>query len=198
MMNGWIGALLGRLGVRRRARTDASALHAAVVARARDPQFYELLAVPDTVEGRFEMLCVHAFLVLDRLKREGEGGEVLAQELVDILFLELDRALREMGVGDLSVGRRMKTMAQAFYGRLEAYERAFSAPGDGLTAAVARNVFVDGQPTADAADRLAGYMRASTMELAAVSLASLRAGAPRFAGVTATDAKTALSDQVEK
>ena len=186
-MTAWMQTLLGRLGYGARGRADAGALHAAVVARARDPQFYEGLAVADTVEGRFEMLCVHAFLVLNRLKGEGEAGAPLGQAMVDTLFLDLDRALREMGVGDLSVAKRMKTLAQAFYGRLEAYEQALAAGGPGsgmLAAAVARNVFADGQPAPDAADRLAAYMRASADELASVDLAALGNGAVRFAALS--------------
>lgn len=188
MMNVWMQALLGRLGVGDHAREDASALHAAVVARARDPEFYEDLRVADTVEGRFEMLCVHGFLVLYRLKREGDAGAPLGQALVDTLFLDLDRALREMGVGDLSVGKRMKTLAQAFYGRLEAYEGGLAAPSAGvLDAAVARNVFVDGQPVSGAADRLAAYMRASAAELAFVDLGALRSGEIQFPAVPGAD-----------
>jgi cytochrome b pre-mRNA-processing protein 3 len=182
-MTAWMQTLLGRMGAGARGRVDAGALHAAVVEQARDPRFYEVLAVADTVEGRFEMLCVHAFLVLNRLKREGGAGAPLGQATVDTLFLDLDRALREMGVGDLSVAKRMKTLAQAFYGRLEAYEVALATgPGGGaLAAAVARNVFADGQPAPGAADRLAGYMRASADELASVDLAALGNGSVRFA-----------------
>jgi cytochrome b pre-mRNA-processing protein 3 len=185
-MTAWMQTLLGRMVYGARDRVDAGALHAAVIAQARDPQFYELLDVADTVEGRFEMLCVHAFLVLHRLKREGGAGAPLGQAMVDTLFLDLDRALREMGVGDLSVAKRMKTLAQAFYGRLEAYEGALVAgPGGGsLAAAVARNVFADGQPAPGAADRLAAYMRASAEELASIGLAALRDGAVRFAGLS--------------
>ena len=186
-MTAWMQTLLGRMGAGARGRVDAGALHAAVVGQARDPRFYEVLAVADTVEGRFEMLCVHAFLVLNRLKREGGAGAPLGQAMVDTLFLDLDRALREMGVGDLSVGKRMKTLAQAFYGRLEAYEGGLTPSAGVLESAVARNVFADGQPVPGAADRLARYMRASVSELAAADLGALRAGKLRLAALPASD-----------
>lgn len=181
-MNAWMQAFFGRFGGGRRAEDDAEALHAAVVARARDTEFYEILGVPDTIEGRFEMLCVHAFLVLRRLKQDGAAGTPLGQSMVDTLFLDLDRAMREMGVSDISVGKRMKTLGQAFYGRLEAYERAMGQ-ADELEAAVARNVFADGQCVPGAADRLATYMEASAKDLAAQGLESVRNGVLRFAAL---------------
>jgi cytochrome b pre-mRNA-processing protein 3 len=193
-MNAWMHALRERLGLGEGRRVDAGALHAAVVARARDPEFYEALGVADTIEGRFEMLCMHAFLVLHRLKREGEAGAPLGQAMVDTLFLDLDRALREMGVGDLSVGKRMKSLGQAFYGRLEAYEGALApASGEGLAAAVERNVFAEGQPVPDAAIRLAAYMRASVGVLGMLDLEALRNGALRFAAVPAAGGDAVLA-----
>lgn len=187
----WVQTLLDRLGYGSGGRQDAAALHAAVVARARDPEFYDALAVADTVEGRFEILCLHAFLVLHRLKREGEAAAPLGQAMVDALFLNLDRALREMGVGDLSVGKRMKKLAQAFYGRLEAYEGALAMPTDReLQAVLARNVFVHGEAAPDAAARLAIYIRASVEALGSVDLDDLRRGALHFAALPGEGAAT--------
>jgi cytochrome b pre-mRNA-processing protein 3 len=119
-----------------------------IVAAARRPVFYTNLAVPDTVDGRFDMIALHSFLVMNRLKtavREGTGRESFAQALVDEVFRDMDRSLREMGVGDLSVGKRVRKMAEVFYGRAEAYRAALNKPLSerqlALEDAVSRNIF---------------------------------------------------------
>jgi cytochrome b pre-mRNA-processing protein 3 len=105
---------------------DADRLYAGIVARAREPVFYSELEVPDTVDGRFELVALHAFLVLQRLKAERAAAKALAQAVFDLMFADFDRALREMGTGDLSVGKEVRRMAEAFYGRVAAYERALA------------------------------------------------------------------------
>lgn len=154
----------------RRNRHRAAALKAydIIVARARDADFYMRWGVPDTLDGRFELLALHAFLVLHRLKREHAATARFAQDLFDVMFVDLDRALREMG--DLGVGRRVKAMAAGFYGRIAAYERGLgdrtallaglrrnlygsAAAGEAEVAAVAdyvlrQRVVLDGQPVA--------------------------------------------------
>lgn len=114
-------------------------LYRAIVAAARRPALYADLAVPDTFEGRFECLTLHAALVLRRLKDAPAPGPDMAQDLTDSVFVHLDRMLREMGVGDTSVPKRMKVMAEAFGGRCAAYEDAFRS--DTLARALARNVY---------------------------------------------------------
>ena len=84
--------------------------------------FYSEYGVPDSVDGRFEMIALHVFLILHRLKQRDIGDEDLSQELFDHMFKDLDQALREMGIGDLSVGRKVKSMAKAFYGRIAGEE----------------------------------------------------------------------------
>jgi cytochrome b pre-mRNA-processing protein 3 len=118
------------------------ALYEAIVAAARQPQFYADMDVPDTVDGRFDMITLHMFLVLDRLK-EGEH-EATRQNLTDVFFRDMDRSLREMGVGDLSVGKKVRKMAEAFYGRLLAYKSAANEGLDALAAALTRNIYTDG------------------------------------------------------
>lgn len=123
------------------------------MAAARHPRLYDEWQVPDTVDGRFDMIALHVFLVLDRLKG-AEGG--FRQALVDELFLDMDRSLREMGAGDLSVGKKVRKMAEVFYGRVAAYDQTIAVGGPELEAALARNVYPEGAPDGAAA-RLAGY-----------------------------------------
>src|ERR1700752_3618558 len=98
----------------------AELAYARVVEQARQPGFFTDCGVPDTIDGRFELICLHAFLYLHRLKREGKRGAPLGQRFFDTMFADFDRSLREMGTGDLSVGREVKRMAQGFYGRVAA------------------------------------------------------------------------------
>ena len=98
------------------------------MAAARHPVAYAEWGVPDTLDGRFDMITLHTFLVLDRLKGEDRA---FRQELVDEFFRDMDRSLREMGVGDLSVGKKVRKMAEVFYGRLAAYDKALAGPDGG-------------------------------------------------------------------
>ncbi|MFT3986213.1 ubiquinol-cytochrome C chaperone family protein [Aestuariivirga sp.] len=156
----------------RKEASPARRLYAPIVAAARHPVFYADWGAPDTVDGRFDLLVLHLYLVLERLKG---GNEELRQALVDEFFADMDRSLREMGVGDLSVGKKVRKMAESVYGRINAYETAQSEGHDAFVAALARNVFPDGTP-AGAAERLAGYAGQVQMELQAQSVESLMAG----------------------
>jgi len=158
----------------------ASGLYAALVEQARRPVFYASLGVPDTVDGRFEMVALHMFLVLHRLKAE-PGTEAFAQALFDTMFADMDRSLREMGVSDLSVGRHVKNMAKGLYGRIAAYEGGLhDATGAMLTEALRRNVYGTLTTPPDATP-LAAYLRASAASLALQDAAGIMAGGPRFA-----------------
>jgi cytochrome b pre-mRNA-processing protein 3 len=112
------------------------------VAAARHPLFYADWGVADTLDGRFDMISLHAFLVLDRLKGTEQA---FRQDLVDEFFADMDRSLREMGVGDISVGKKVRKMAEVFYGRVAAYDQALASPDGALEVAIARNVFPDQQ-----------------------------------------------------
>lgn len=162
-------------------------LHAAVVEAARRPGFYLELGVPDTFEGRFDLVTLHAALAVRRLRALPDPASALAQDLVDALFLGFDRALREMGVGDLAVPKRMKTMASAFLGRARAYEAALAAGGDELEAALARNVYGASGVVSDEARRLAGYVRAAAAALDGADFAAFEAGLPPFPDPLATE-----------
>jgi cytochrome b pre-mRNA-processing protein 3 len=101
------------------------ALYASVAAKAREPAFYTRLGAPDTLEGRFELYTLHTLLILDRLKGQGPAAAETGQALFDTYLRGLDDAFREMGVGDLSVAKKMKKLGQAFYGRVKSYAEAF-------------------------------------------------------------------------
>lgn len=120
----------------------ARALFTRAMAAARKPEFYLEGDVADSVDGRFDLVVVHLILMMHRLKREGEEGRDLAQRLFDIAFANFDEALREMGVGDLSVPKKIKKMAEAFYGRVEIYEAALTTGGESAFAdALKRNLY---------------------------------------------------------
>lgn len=163
------------------------ALHGAIFAAARQPGLYTALHVPDTVEGRFEAVCLHAYLVLRRLDRLPPPAADLAQELVDDVFATLDANLRELGVSDVGVGKRMKKLAAAFYGRARSTDAALAA-GDrtALPTTLARNVL--GAETG--AEALAAYVRAAEAALATVDLEALIASGPPFPDPAAFAAPT--------
>ena len=133
------------------ARGRAESLCAALMERARAPVFFTRLRVADTMDGRFDLLALHAWLVLDRL----QGEAALSQALIDTLFLHFDEALRQMGTGDIGMNRRLKTLAGAFYGRLQAYRDAADAPA--LADAIRRNVYRGADDRVAEAQALATY-----------------------------------------
>lgn len=160
---------------RRRDDEAAERLYTAIVAHARTPTFYLDYAVPDTVEGRFELIVAHVGLLVARLTAAGEPHVRVGQRLAEAFFSDMDRNLREMGIGDLTVPKRMKKIAGAFYGRLDAYQAALADPDPAaLNAAVLRNVY-DGVTAEGAAERLASYLKAASTALAATEAASLAA-----------------------
>ncbi len=150
-------------------------LYGAIVAQARRPVFYTDFCVPDTVEGRFELLLLHTFLVCHRLKGETGVGRAVSQDVFDAFLDDMDRTLREMGIGDLGVPKRMKKIGQAFYGRTAAYDSALQEQGDALAIALARNV-LECAPADAAASRFAVYARDAVAILAAKPFAELMLG----------------------
>lgn len=158
-------------------RPVIAALHRRIVAAARRPDLYGALGVPDTLEGRFEVLTLHIVLVLDALRGLPPPADEVSQELVDAVFRELEASLREMGVGDVAVPKRMKALAQAFYGRAGAYDAALAAGDEtALAAALARNVYSGARP----ADALARYVVAARGRLAGVTLDAMLRDGPDF------------------
>lgn len=137
----------------------ATALYEAVVAQARQPAFYLRCGLPDSLDGRFEMIALHSFIVLRRLRALGEAADEVAQIFVDTLVLDLDRSLREMGVGDLGVGKRVKRMAAGFHGRITAYDQGLASGPEELEAALRRNVFGTTSPEPWQVSAMAAYLR---------------------------------------
>jgi cytochrome b pre-mRNA-processing protein 3 len=156
-----------------------AALYGAIVAQARRPIFYADYAVPDTALGRFDMVVLHAALMMLRL-RGSEALLALGQGVFDAFCRDMDDNLREMGVTDLGVPRQMRKLAEAFYGRAKAYEAALAAAGDAaLDAAILRNVYAGAEPQV-AATPLAHYVRAAAQALAGLDDAALLRGETRF------------------
>jgi cytochrome b pre-mRNA-processing protein 3 len=160
------------------ATAAALALYRTAVEAARRPILFAELGIPDTMDGRYEMVSLHVYLVLRRLKRDHRATAAVAQALFDRMFMDFDEALREAGAGDLGVGRRVKQMATGFYGRIAAYDAGLD--GGDLDEALRRNAYGTVQPPPEAVARLARYARAVDEALAAQSIAELAAGRVTF------------------
>jgi cytochrome b pre-mRNA-processing protein 3 len=158
-------------------RGTIGVIYGMIVTQAREPLFYRELAVPDTVNGRFDMVVLHIWMVLRRLK-PGADGQQLSQALFDRFCDDMDGNLREMGVGDLTVPKRMQAFGEAFYGRTAAYDLALAAGEEPLAQALCRNILNGNE--IESARRLALYVQAAITALAALDEATLRDGAWQF------------------
>lgn len=158
------------LGRKRQREEMVDALYAKAVAQARLPIFYAEREVPDTVDGRFDLLVLHVFLLLHRLgaPRDLATRETrrLNQALFDLMFADMDRSLREMGVSDMAVGKRIKDMARAFYGRIDAYEPALGDLAK-LEEALARNLYRGAEVRPSTLTAMAHYIQKQVAALAA-------------------------------
>jgi cytochrome b pre-mRNA-processing protein 3 len=156
------------------------ALYGGAVLAARAPWFYLALGVPDTLDGRFDLVALHAFLLIHRLQGDRDPGPALGQAVFDAMFGDMEQNLREVGVSDLSVGRRVRAMWEAFHGRSKAYAAALAAADrPALEAALERNVWRGSAP-AGAAEPLANVVLAQSAHLAAQPLSAFAAGTVRF------------------
>ena len=156
-------------------------MYTAVVEQARLAPFYSVHGVPDSVDGRFEMIALHMFLVLQRLKASGQ--DELAQELFDTMFADMDQSLREMGAGDLGVGRRVRAMAEGLYGRIAAYQAGLAGNDEILAAALRRNLYgtvSEPGPGGAALSTLCRYLREAAALLRARPGLELSAESLRF------------------
>ena len=142
-------------------------LYEGIVRRSRAPVFFTKFAVPDTIDGRFDLLTLHAWLVLDRL-RDVKLTDV-SQGLMDTLFIGFDEGLRDLGTGDMGMGRRMKKIADAFYGRLSSYEA--SKDTSALSDALLRNLYRGAGERAHA-DAIAHYVESARSHIAQSDLAA--------------------------
>ena len=168
--------LLQRLFAAPPAQGPGRALYASAVLQARRPEFYRALGVADTVEGRFELYSLHVALLLIRLKGQGQIAASTAQHLFDAYVLSLDDALRDLGVSDVKVGKNMKKLGEAFYGRLNAYEDAIQALPDlgPLQTVLSRTTFEE-RPGHDV-QSLAGYVARAAAGLVGQDLQDLLQG----------------------
>ena len=147
-----------------------------LVAAVRSPAFYES-GVPDTFAGRFDVLVLHLALVVRRLRGLGQPGPAMAQDLIDTVFKHLDPAMRELGVGDMAVPKRMKRLAEGFLGRSLAYDAGLAAPeDDGLADSLSRNLYGGTRPARD----LAAYVRSTVAALDGCGLEVFTQGPLRF------------------
>ena len=158
-------------------RGTIEAIYGMIVTQAREPSFYRDLGVPDTVNGRFDLLVLHLWMVLRRLKSL-EGGADLSQVLFDRFCDDMDANLREMGVGDLTVPKRMQAFGEAFYGRAAAYDRALASGREPFAQALCRNI-LNGEGI-EKARRLATYAETAAAGLAGLDEATLRSAAWKF------------------
>jgi cytochrome b pre-mRNA-processing protein 3 len=156
-----------------------------IVTQAREPIFYRDLGVPDTVNGRFDLLLLHLWLVLRRL-RPTQGGAALSQALFDRFCEDMDDNLREMGVGDLKVPKQMRALGEAFYGRTRAYDQAMEQGAEALAQAICKNI-LEGGGLAQA-HRLAAYAEAAEAELARTDEATVLAASFAFPSQLRQDA----------
>ncbi|WP_337189270.1 ubiquinol-cytochrome C chaperone family protein [Phenylobacterium sp.] len=173
--------MLKRLFKPRPAVAAGRELYAVTVAQARTPGLYADLRVADSPEGRFELYSLHVYLLLERLKGQGDRASEIAQALFDTYVSALDHALRELGVGDLSVGKKMRKLGEAFYGRVKSLEEALASLPDrtDLEAVLARTVYEGG--AAENAPALADYVLAQRQALATQDVDAICSGAVAWA-----------------
>jgi cytochrome b pre-mRNA-processing protein 3 len=166
-------------------RRIVAALYGAIMEQARHPWFFSYGGLPDTVEGRFEALALHAWLVMRRLAthRAASDARAISQALFDLMCADIDRALRELGVSDLKVGDQVKLFVSHYQGRIAAYETALAdLQGDGaaLKAALDRNFFGSALPTPEQVRALATYVRRQDTHLAEQGAANIVCGTIDF------------------
>jgi len=150
---------------RRRSHDAEHRIYCQIVAQARQPVFYTGFLVPDTIDGRFDLIVAHAVLYFRRMRGEGKAVSTFAQNVFDLFFLDMDASLREMGVSDTRVPKKVKVMGEAFYGRADVYIPAIdSDDAEELARVIGRNIYPD-NPEPFAQQRLALYMLESARRL---------------------------------
>lgn len=167
---------------------EVQALYRAIVAQSRLPAFYLHLDVADTVEGRYDMIMLHMFAVMRKLKTGGEETEVFTQSLYDLMFADMDLNLRELGVGDMGLARRVPRMAEAFYGRIIAYEEGLEADDsdETLKSALDRNLYRKTEASDESLTKMALYLRRISQDIAKSDLTPLLKGHVEFGEAPAT------------
>ena len=155
----------------------ARLLYLSIVGQARSPLFYEGYGVPDTMDGRFDMVALHTYLMLKRLQQDSPANQELSQALFDIMFADFDQNMREMSIGDTGVAKRIKKMAEGFYGRAEAYDAAMAGDGDQqLIDAIDRNIYRKVVSSPENLANMADYMHRCAQHLDTQSSEALSKG----------------------
>lgn len=154
-------------------------LYERIVAQARHPAFYSLARVPDTMEGRFEMIVLHLYLLLDRLKTEGAVGQKLGQRIMENLVAAMDDAMRQIGIGDMGVPRRIQKTAAAMRERIRDYDGSIEQPGDELDRTLASHLSQVSEPGKEH-QLLAAYVRAARDQLGQQASDDILAGRLSF------------------
>lgn len=164
----------------RTAEGIATSLYGAIVAQARSPELYAAIGVPDNVSGRFEMVVLHLVLLARRLERSGEGARTAGQAVFDLFCRDMDASLREMGVGDLSVPKRMREIGEAYFGRTAAYGPGLTEGDPEALAEVFRRTVYSDARGSEGAQALAAYALACAESLSAQEETELLSGKPDF------------------
>ncbi len=170
-------------------RRKAKELYGAVVTQARQPMFYSGLRVPDTPAGRYEMIVLHMFLLLERLRSEGEASRALTRDVIEAFVEDMDDAMREMGVGDLAVPKRVKRAAAGFYERAGDYRTGLqAAEPEPLAEALARHIWLErGESERSSAQLLSAYARGVAAHLSGQDAATIMQGIVTFPPVVYMD-----------
>ncbi|MBK1697938.1 ubiquinol-cytochrome C chaperone family protein [Rhodovibrio salinarum] len=179
---------LAQLFRRRRPEAKPAAdLYTKAVAQARQPGFYTELEVPDTLDGRFELVALHVYLLLRRLRADHRRTGRLAQQVFDVMFEDMDGSVRELGVSDPGVGPRVKKMARNFYGRIKAYDAGLDGHRAELREALRRNLYGNVDAVSEATlEAVADYMARTDAALADASLDGLMRGTVDFQTIAPT------------
>lgn len=171
--------LFGWLKKKDRKQTAAFELYTAMVTQARQPDFYAKLGVPDTMEGRFDLILVHAFILFRRLKAD-DGDRDLAQHIFDVMFADLDQNMREMGIGDVGILKRIRKMSESYHGRIVAYEEGVQSGAAELAAALDRNLFADCNVSDEQLMAMVGYVHDALAKLEDQTILQMQNGAVHF------------------
>lgn len=177
--------MLKWLHARRRKHDVATNIYNSLVAHARDPAFYLSYGVPDTMLGRFEMICLHSYLLFRRLGKTDNAGRELSQAVHDLMFADFDRTLREQGIGDMGIGKRVKKLARNLYGRIAAYESGLAGEKAELFAALQRNLYASVTPSDAEIEAMIAYIKDAIDALDAQPTPGIMLGRVDFPEVTA-------------
>ncbi|WP_322989113.1 MULTISPECIES: ubiquinol-cytochrome C chaperone family protein [unclassified Hoeflea] len=160
--------------------------YALITQAARSPVFYEHMGVPDTVMGRFEMIAVHLILYLRRTGTAGVAAQGIAQEIVDAFFEDIDHSIRELGIGDMGVPKRMKKLARMFYGRVKSYGQAIESGDEAVLAdALGRNIHPDDADAARSMQQLSHWVMQTARALEQTDEDTLASGRLTYPPATA-------------